>query len=172
MLAKNYSEAEKAFSNGLRIEPNNEDLRRKHQTVTELIRNLTSTDATLSPSSIAKEEGTRHFKESRYLEAIDCYSRALHLNPTNEEKIAILNNRGLCYKQLQNFSDVVADCTAVLELQPTNVKALIRRGLAYESIEKYKLAIQDMRRTLEIDPSAHIASEAIARLDRILKMMV
>jgi len=58
-----------------------------------------------------------------------------------------------------------------LELQPGNVKALLRRGLAYEAMEKYKLALADMTAALEIDPSTALASEAKCRLTRVVSQM-
>ena len=59
-------------------------------------------------------------------------------------------NRAACYKQLSNFDGTIGDCTAVLEYQPENAKALIRRAQAYEACERYKSSLQDVRAVLAL----------------------
>ena len=58
------------------------------------------------------------------------------------------SNRAACYKQISNFDGVIEDCTAVLEVDPDNVKALVRRAQAFEGVERYRFALQDIRSVL------------------------
>ena len=53
-----------------------------------------------------------------------------------------------CYKQISNFDGTISDCTAVLEAEPQNVKALIRRAQAFEGVERYRFALQDVKTVL------------------------
>lgn len=53
--------------------------------------------------------------------------------------IKCYSNRSACYKQLSNFDATVQDTTAVLEVEPQNVKALVRRAQAFEAIERWVL---------------------------------
>ncbi len=62
--------------------------------------------------------------------------------------IPILNYTTACYKQISNFDGVISDCTAVLEVDPENVKALIRRAQAFEGVERYRFALQDVKTVL------------------------
>jgi stress-induced-phosphoprotein 1 len=55
------------------------------------------------------------------------------------------NNNIACYKQVSNYDGTIADCTAVLEVEPQNVKALIRRAQAFEGVERYRFALQDVK---------------------------
>lgn len=55
-----------------------------------------------------------------------------------------------CYKQISNFDGVIADCTAVLEVEPNNVKALVRRAQAFEGVERYRFALQDVKTVLRM----------------------
>ena len=57
-------------------------------------------------------------------------------------------NRAACYKQISNFDGVIEDCTAVLEVDPENVKALVRRAQAFEGVERYRFALQDVKTVL------------------------
>ena len=47
---------------------------------------------------------------------------------------------------------VCTDCTAVLEIEPDNVKALIRRAQAFEGVERYRFALQDCKTVLQMPP--------------------
>ena len=46
------------------------------------------------------------------------------------------------------------------EMQPKNVKALLRRGLAFESLERYRSALEDIRAVLAINPTIDMANRA------------
>jgi len=60
------------------------------------------------------------------------------------------SNRAACYKQISNFDGVIEDCTAVLEYEPENVKALVRRAQAFEGVERYRYALQDCKTVLSM----------------------
>jgi stress-induced-phosphoprotein 1 len=59
-------------------------------------------------------------------------------------------NRAACYKQISNFDGVIEDCTAVLEADHANVKALVRRAQAFEGVERYRFALQDVKTVLAL----------------------
>ena len=67
-----------------------------------------------------------------------------------EAHVVVLNNRALCHIQNGEARAAVNDCTAVLEIEPTNGKALVRRGKAYEMREKYKDAFADYKAAVKI----------------------
>lgn len=66
------------------------------------------------------------------------YTECLDNLPNKRSALAIkcFSNRSACYKQLSNFDATVEDTTAVLEIEPNNVKALVRRAQAFEAIER------------------------------------
>ena len=53
------------------------------------------------------------------------------------------------------------------ELQPKNVKALLRRGLAFESLERYRSALEDIRAVLAINPTIDMANRAQVRVVKL-----
>jgi Flp pilus assembly protein TadD len=97
------------------------------------------------------------------------YTRALSLATTDEERVALLNNRGACRFQDRDFRQCVSDCNEALSIDPNNVKALLRRGQSYENIEKIELAMADMKRLQELSPGLPQVSQAIHRLSRMAK---
>ena len=66
----------------------------------------------------------------------------------SELALKAYSNRAACYKQISNFDGTISDCTAVLEVDPDNVKALIRRAQAFEGVERYRFALQDVKTVL------------------------
>jgi len=127
----------------------------------------------LTPSMLLKEEGNVHFRESRYEEALKAYSKALELAKTPHEREVILVNRAAVYSTntAQNYDSAIVDCTNALEINPHNLKALLRRALANEAIEKYKSALQDMKQVISLDPTNPVANPAVHRLQKSIARM-
>jgi stress-induced-phosphoprotein 1 len=69
-----------------------------------------------------------------------------HLGPTS----FLYFFKTACYKQISNFDGVISDCSDVLEVDPDNVKALIRRAQAFEGVERYRFALQDVKAVLQM----------------------
>merc|ERR1711957_57727 len=90
----------------------------------------------------------------------DHYQRRVHGLSSKGKSLSELAmkahaDRAACYKQISNFDGVIEDCTAVLEVDPENVKALVRRAQAFEGVERYRFALQDVKFVLAM-PGAKI----------------
>jgi DnaJ family protein C protein 7 len=93
-----------------------------------------------------KEEGNTHFKAGRLQEAVDVYTAALEIDPTNKgTNSKILNNRAMCYTKLKQWDDVIKDCDQAIKLDPsytkarkTRAKALGEGGDWEEAVRAYK----------------------------------
>jgi stress-induced-phosphoprotein 1 len=108
----------------------------------------------LSPLEKIKEQGDDKYKNGMFEEAIALYTKCIDQIRTNGDKndilIKALSNRSACYKQLSNFDATIEDTTAVVDMEPDNVKALVRRAQAFEAVERYKLAIQDVKHVIAL----------------------
>jgi len=162
-----YEMALEACNAGLKKDPKLDDLKRKKTEVENILKKQRPKKPITGEQE--KASGNEHFKESRYTDAIKCYSRAIELTEDPITKSTIYSNRAASYAQNQNWDFVISDCNDSIALNPDNVKAFLRRGLAYESIEKYKLALEDMKRVKELDPSAVSASTALNRINALLR---
>ncbi len=125
----------------------------------------------LTGAEALKEEANDAFKRAAFEEAIPLYTKALEAcaDKTGELAVSIMNNRAACNQQLSNFSAVIDDTTAVLEIDQNNVKALIRRALALEAKERYRVALADIRKVLSINPTIDIANRAQHRLGQAVR---
>lgn len=109
--------------------------------------------AGLSSVEQAKERGDDAYKQANFEGAIEHYSKCLsQLEKEGKQgsplALKAYANRAACYKQISNFDGTIADCTAVLEVEHDNVKALIRRAQAFEGVERYRFALQDVKTVL------------------------
>jgi stress-induced-phosphoprotein 1 len=109
--------------------------------------------AGLSPVEKFKERGDASYKNASFEEAVGHYTKCLDQlqaegNSGSDLALKAYANRAACYKQISNFDGVISDCTAVLEVDPQNVKALIRRAQAFEGVERYRFALQDVKSVL------------------------
>lgn len=109
--------------------------------------------ARLSGPELHKEKGDELYKNANFEGAVHEYTKcldALQKSGKGQSELALkaYSNRAACYKQISNFDGTIADCTAVLEVEPDNVKALIRRAQAFEGVERYRFALQDVKTVL------------------------
>jgi len=111
-------------------------------------------DAKLSGPEAIKVKANKLFKKAKYEDAVVEYTKALkqlgtittESTPENQKLyVDCLNNRALCKSQQQDWNSVIADTSAILEVKPTDLKALYRRALAFEGIERYRSAEQAIR---------------------------
>mmetsp|Transcript_21140 Transcript_21140/g.23602 ORF Transcript_21140/g.23602 Transcript_21140/m.23602 type:complete len:256 (-) Transcript_21140:74-841(-) len=164
-----HEKAAEVCKRGLKAVPGNGDLKRK---LTECQKAMRSSPTNDNLVASIKETGNAEFKRGMYEKAVEHYSRALQIlevtGKPDTEKLPFWNNRAACNLQIHAHRHVINDTTNVLNIQPENVKALMRRGLAYEYIEKWKKALEDMQKARELDPSAKQASDGVTRIKKLL----
>merc|ERR1712216_1070516 len=144
----------KALESGLAIQSSNPDLERMMAKVKPKYEKMeTARKAGLSGSEVHKEKGDEKYKAADFEGAVDEYTKCIEDLKKEGKELSPLavkahSNRAACYKQISNFDGVIEDCTAVLEIDPDNLKALIRRAQAFEGLERYRFALQDVKQVL------------------------
>lgn len=111
------------------------------------------------PSSFMAEEGTvdatsekdlgnEYFKQRKFNEAIDCYSRSIALSPT----AVAYANRAMAYLKIRRFKEAEDDCTEALNLDDRYIKAYSRRATARKELGKLRDAFEDVEFALRLEP--------------------
>ncbi|GMH28107.1 hypothetical protein Nepgr_029950 [Nepenthes gracilis] len=77
------------------------------------------------------------FIDDHFELAVDLYSQAIDLAPTNAELYA---DRAQANIKLNNFTDAVADANRAIELDSSMAKAYLRKGTACIKLEEYQTA--------------------------------
>lgn len=154
--AKDIAGAYKTIDLASRLDAGNPDVERLKAKINPAWEQLEAKrKASLSGPELYKEKGDDLYKQGMFEDAISEYTKCLDSlkkqnKETSEIALKALSNRAACYKQISNFDGTIADCTSVLEVEPDNVKALIRRAQAFEGVERYRFALQDVKTVLSM----------------------
>ncbi|KAJ1383507.1 Tetratricopeptide-like helical domain superfamily [Sesbania bispinosa] len=111
--------------------------------------------------------GNEFFKQKKFKEAIDCYSRSIALSPT----AVAYANRAMAYIKLRRqayifcdmflsspicvtrFQEAEDDCTEALNLDDRYIKAYSRRATARKELGKIKESMEDAEFALRLEPN-------------------
>ncbi|KAL5968219.1 Small glutamine-rich tetratricopeptide repeat-containing protein beta [Taenia solium] len=113
-----------------------------------------------------KTQGNSFMALDKFDEAIDCYSQAIALDPTNAIYYC---NRAAAKSRLNKDNDCIEDCEKAVEIDPTYSKAYGRMGLAYCSVGKYEKAIEAYKKAISLDPNNLNFKQSLALAEANLK---
>ncbi|KAJ3558414.1 hypothetical protein NM688_g942 [Phlebia brevispora] len=97
-----------------------------------------------------KASGNSHMSAKSYDAAIESYTQAIQLDPTNA---VYYSNRAAAYSSKGEHGSAVADAEKAIEVDPSFVRAYHRLGHAHYCLNDYKEAADAFRRGLELDSS-------------------
>ncbi|XP_011023787.1 PREDICTED: RNA polymerase II-associated protein 3 isoform X3 [Populus euphratica] len=106
-------------------------------------------DESTVDATTEKELGNEYFKQKKYKEAIECYSRSIALSPT----AVAYANRAMAYLKIKRFPEAEDDCTEALNLDDRYIKAYSRRATARKELGKLKESIEDSEFALKLEPN-------------------
>ncbi|HEY3747757.1 MAG TPA: tetratricopeptide repeat protein, partial [Pseudonocardiaceae bacterium] len=89
-----------------------------------------------------------HHTNASYDDAVADYTRAIHLEPTDDIAFA---GRGDAHRLADRNEDALADFDRAIELDPQYKWAIFRRGLTYQQMQRYHDALADINRAIEFD---------------------
>ncbi|KFK40570.1 hypothetical protein AALP_AA2G013200 [Arabis alpina] len=98
----------------------------------------------------AKSKGNAAFSSGDFTTAINHFTEAINLTPTNH---VLFSNRSAAHASLNNYEEALTDAKKTVELKPDWGKGYSRLGAAYLGLNQYDEAIDAYTKGLEIDPS-------------------
>ncbi|MGB5218065.1 MAG: tetratricopeptide repeat protein, partial [Smithella sp.] len=90
--------------------------------------------------------GTHFYKEGKFREAIDHFSKAININ----SNYLSYNSRGVIYARAGMYQQALSDFNKSISLMPNNINGYYNRGLVYDKIKKYQLAIGDFNKVISL----------------------
>jgi len=123
---------------------------------------------TVARAEEAKKRANEFFKNEKYPQAIELYSKAIELNPSNAVYHA---NRSISHLRLENYGYALADASKAIEADKTYLKAYYRRAAAYMSLGKYKLALKDYEGVFKARPNDKDAKLKYTECKKITQQM-
>eukprot|EP00002_Diphylleia_rotans_P002926 TRINITY_DN1191_c0_g2_i3.p1 TRINITY_DN1191_c0_g2~~TRINITY_DN1191_c0_g2_i3.p1 ORF type:complete len:498 (+),score=131.33 TRINITY_DN1191_c0_g2_i3:91-1584(+) len=142
LVLYNMGDSEKAvthFQETLRMDPDF----RKAQLLLKKVRQIEA----------KKKEGNQAFSSGQHKDAVDLYTQALEVDPSNKNLNAILyGNRAAAHMKVKDYTKALADCNSSLSLNPTYSKSISRRAQCYMALEQYEDAVRDFQNLANSDP--------------------
>ncbi|KAM9805264.1 sperm-associated antigen 1-like isoform 3-T3 [Syngnathus typhle] len=112
-----------------------------------------------------KDKGNEAFRANDYEEAVAYYSRSIAIMPS----VAAYNNRAQAGIKLKQFQKAMNDCNSVLDLEPCNVKALLRRAAVHNEMGNFQMAVEDLTVVLREEPQNVAATQLLAETTKKVK---
>ena len=101
-----------------------------------------------------KNKANEIFKQKKYEEAIEEYTKVLEFDPTNKKfNSLILANRALCYQKLKKNKEALRDSNQSIKLNPFYARGYVKRGNVYMELKMYDDAKADFQKAKELDPN-------------------
>ena len=94
--------------------------------------------------------GVSFIKTSKYEKAIECFDKAIELDPNSA---IAYNNRGNAYYYLKQYEGAIKDYNKAIEQDPNYANTYYSRGRAYYNLKQYERAIEDYTRAIVLDPN-------------------
>ncbi|XP_019752817.1 mitochondrial import receptor subunit TOM70 [Hippocampus comes] len=125
----------------------------------------------LDRAQAAKNKGNKYFKAAKFDNAIQCYTEAIALCPTEQKSdlSTFYQNRAAAYEHQMKWTEVVQDCSQAVKLNPRYVKALFRRAKALEKLDNKKECLEDVTAVCILEAFQNQQSMLLA--DKVLKQL-
>ncbi|GER44971.1 tetratricopeptide repeat protein [Striga asiatica] len=140
------------------------DYLKEYEALNRLSCGVSSQESDVDANS-EKELGNEFFKQKKFNEAIDCYSRSIALSPT----AVAYANRAMAYIKLKRFQEAENDCTEALNLDDRYIKAYSRRSTARKELGKLKEAVDDAEFALRLEPQNQEIKKQCAECKSLFK---
>ena len=113
-----------------------------------------------------KSEANEFFKQEKFQQAVDLYTKALELNPN---KAVYYANRSIANLRQENFGYALSDASKSIECDKNYLKAYYRRAAAHMALGKYKIALKDYERVFKVRPNDSDAKKKFTECKKIVQ---
>ncbi|CAD5119254.1 DgyrCDS7884 [Dimorphilus gyrociliatus] len=120
---------------------------------------------TKEQANLLKEQGNQRFKEEKYVEAIECYTNAIRLDPQN---VVLLSNRSMALLKQNKFGAAEEDTSVAIAIDNTFGKAYYRRAMARIGLNKLEAAKADLEKLLKLEPNNKLVKKELEKIDKQL----
>lgn len=117
-----------------------------------------------------KIEGNTEYKAGRWQAAIDKYTEALEVDPSNKGiNSKLLQNRALCRNQLRDYKGAITDCERAISLDPSYTKAKKTKATALGQSGDWESAVRELKELQEQDPQDAAIAKEVRKAELELK---
>ena len=108
----------------------------------------------LNESQENKKLGNDLFKEEKYEEALEMYTKCLRACPLSfsKERSIFYSNRAVCFLKMKDTEKCIKESSKSIELDSTFIKPLLRRAECHETLDKLDEALEDYKKLIDLEP--------------------
>ena len=119
-----------------------------------------------------KKLGNDLFKDDKYDEALEMYTKALRTCPFSfsKERSVFYSNRSVCFLKMKETEKCIKECSESIKLDPTCTKPLLRRAECYETTDKLDEAVEDYKKAVKKVAEENLVLANTGNLDSIAKI--
>jgi len=100
--------------------------------------------------------GVCDFAEGKRQTALDHFTEALSLDPSEDDLGRVLFYVGACHKELQRFDEAIEFLERAVEVDPDDIANHNLLGFCYYKLKRHDEAVTCFRHAVEIDPKSGI----------------
>ena len=113
-----------------------------------------------------KDKGNAFVKEKKYQDALDCYTKAIDIDPNDP---VLYSNRSAMESNLGKFDKALEDAEKAISLKQDYVKAYLRKGTALNGLNKIDEAKASFEAGLKIDPNNNQLKDELNKIEEQFK---
>jgi stress-induced-phosphoprotein 1 len=110
-----------------------------------------------------KVKGNEALNEGKFGEAVNFYSEAITLDPTNH---VLYSNRSAAHAKAEEWDDALKDADKTVELNPSWARGYSRKGAALHGLAMFDEAITAYKKGLELEPGSASFTTAISEAEK------
>lgn len=115
----------------------------------------------MSDATELKNKGNKAFQDGDFEVAIECFTKAIQINPSDH---VFYSNRSASYASLKKYQEALEDAEKCVQLKPDWSKGYVRKGLAEFYLEDYENAEKTYTKGLELEPANQQLKEGLQRV--------
>lgn len=145
---KGIGEVKNVFDEGNKALANNDQLK-----AIELYDRALESKLDFDTSDIWVQKGNAFIELGRIPVAIDCFNKALEINPKHDKAWF---NKGRILLRMGSFEEAIGSFDKVLEINPKDDEPLVGKGVSHHRMGQYDTAIFFFDEAIALSPNKHI----------------
>ncbi|KAF9438615.1 Hsp90 cochaperone [Entomortierella beljakovae] len=113
-----------------------------------------------------KAQGNKAFLAKDYTNAIDLFSKAIELDPSNH---VLYSNRSACFASLKDYEKALVDGEKTVELKPDWAKGYSRKGAALFGLGRYPDANDVYEAGLKLEPTNTLLQKSLQETQQAME---
>ena len=112
------------------------------------------------------KKGVEAFNAGRFSEAVDRFTRVLSVTPTDT---SALNNRAICYRQLEKYEDALSDVSTAILIDPRQALFYSTKATILTKLHRQLEAVEELNKAIDIEPVLEYVTNKVVILKKLNK---